>query len=281
MKLPRSETWKFNNPEEYSVFVAWPDEAQKADPESELSVIYVLDGNAFFATVVEALRLRLHRPSHLGIRPALVVGIGYPIDRPYDRDRRTFDFTFGPSVEDSLATGVGGASKFTTFLDQVIKPAVNARFNVDPLSQTIVGHSLAGFYVLSLLLEQPHLFQNYVSISPSIWWDSMRLKKHVDSAGERLAAVDDKASRRAIITVGEYEQTLSPSEKDHIQAQTIAERRERRKMVDNARDLSESLKKVSPALLAVDFSEFRGQDHASTIGASINQYLPSLLKRVG
>lgn len=56
--------------------------------------MYVLDGNSVFGTFVETIRLQSRRPEKTGIRPAIVVGISYPIDTPFSTER-FYDYTMG------------------------------------------------------------------------------------------------------------------------------------------------------------------------------------------
>jgi predicted alpha/beta superfamily hydrolase len=49
----------------------------------------------------------------------------------------------------------------------------------------IVGESLAGLFVLETFFETPTLFDTYIALSPSLWWNDQAL---VHAAGARLAA---------------------------------------------------------------------------------------------
>ena len=41
----------------------------------------------------------------------------------------------------------------------------------------LIGESLAGLFVIETLLKQPGLFDDYIAISPSLWWDNEALVK--------------------------------------------------------------------------------------------------------
>ena len=62
-------------------------------PAEGFPVLYVLDGNSVFGTVTDMVRVQSRFPQDTGIPPAIVVGIGYPIDGPFDPVRRVFDLT--------------------------------------------------------------------------------------------------------------------------------------------------------------------------------------------
>jgi len=71
-------------------------------------------------------------------------------------------------------------------------PFVDARYRTRPDDRTVYGHSFGGLFAHYALLEQPGLFQRFVSISPSIWYADrylIRKEKQVAASGRRLNAV--------------------------------------------------------------------------------------------
>lgn len=255
---------------EYRIFVAWPSEPA---PAAGFPLFYVLDANAAFATLVEALRMRSHRRDATGVGPAVVVGIAYPGDGPYMRDRRTFDFTppaeSGVVPEDGgdgrVPRQVGGGPRFLQMLHDEVTAIVTRDHAIDRTQRTIVGHSLAGYFVLDTLVSTPDAFSTYLAISPSIWWNRPRLLSR--SAG--LAATAPPLQVR--ITVGEYEQRLAPWQVGVPSVGTVAERREDRRMVDHARELAARLTALPSA--DVEFEVLSAEDHASVVPRSLSEGL--------
>jgi hypothetical protein len=76
---------------EYHIMVSRP--IGNPPSPSGYPVIYMLDANAAFATMAEAVGLRSRRPEVTGIVPSVVVGIGYATDEPFDPVARTYDCT--------------------------------------------------------------------------------------------------------------------------------------------------------------------------------------------
>jgi len=264
---------------DYRVFVAWPAEPP---PPSGYPVFYVLDANAAFATVVEAVRMRSHRPDATLVQPSLVVGVAYPGDGPYERVRRTFDYTqagSGPVQADGgdgrAAAAVGGGPRFLEFLTRELPALIASEWPIDRARRTIIGHSLAGYFVLHTLVISPGSFDTYVAISPSIWWDRPGLTAAARSLASRRA-VDSQAAN-VFITVGEYEQKLAPWQVDKPRVGTVAERREDRRMVDQAREFAAEL--GAGANLHVAFRELPEQDHASVVPLSISEALRIAFRR--
>jgi predicted alpha/beta superfamily hydrolase len=256
----------------YRVFLAWP---AQPPPPAGYPLFYVLDANAAYATVVEAIRMRAHRPDATAVGPAVVIGIAYPGDEPYHRARRTFDYTpprdrltsFDGSVDPSLA--IGGRETFLAMITGELTTMVAREFPIDRTQRTIIGHSLAGFFVLHTLVTSPGSFDTYVAISPSIWWDRQLLVRQA----KQLPALRTSASPvvKVMVTVGEYEQSLAPWQQRRPPVGTVAERRVERRMIDHARELAELLADVPRA--RVRFEILAGQDHASVVPLSISEAL--------
>lgn len=143
-------------------------------------VIYVLDGKLNFAMV----HAQVQTMCALGqLPPAYVVGIGYAGDGGFfEKDvlLRQGDLTpnAGGELEADVkamnqASGVvlGGAGAFLDFLQDELRPTLEATFAIDPGDATLLGNSLGGLFPSWVLLHQPELFQRYVIVSPSWWWN--------------------------------------------------------------------------------------------------------------
>lgn len=257
---------------EYRLRLAWPAEPP---PPAGFPIVYVLDANAMFGTMVESLRMRSRRPDATGVEPAVIAGIAYPGDAPDERARRTYDYTPPPSSEpkppddgSSAILETGGAPAFREFIDHVVKPAAQRDLRIDPARQTLFGHSLAGRFVLHTLLTSPTSFQTYIAVSPSVWWDREALFASVDTIAQDPAR--PLGACRVLVTVGEYEQVLAPWQRSGSRTEEIASRRADRRMVDDARAFAARLEHVSGE---VRFDELAGEDHASVVLRSINQGL--------
>src|SRR5215831_973001 len=104
----------------------------------KLEVVYVLDGQAQFKTVVNVLK-------QLGDYKKIVVGIGniWLRDRDY-----TISHVKSSAVTDSAAAAVsGGAPQFVAHLEKEVIPYINSNFPADT-SRMIVGHSFGGLVAM-------------------------------------------------------------------------------------------------------------------------------------
>jgi predicted alpha/beta superfamily hydrolase len=112
------------------------------------------------------------------IRPVIVVGI--------ENTERRRDLV-GPTTiaeEHTIAPHAGGADRFRDFLRTELKPQIAARYRITAES-AIVGESLAGLFVVETMLVEPTLFDAYIAVDPSLWWNDQTL---VRGAAARFAS---------------------------------------------------------------------------------------------
>lgn len=70
----------------------------------------------------------------------------------------------------------GQSARFRDFLWKEVQPFVKGRFRSNG-ETTLMGESLAGLFVVETFLKEPQLFDAYVAVSPSLWWDGGRLAR--------------------------------------------------------------------------------------------------------
>ncbi|CAM3239880.1 alpha/beta hydrolase-fold protein [Paenibacillus taichungensis] len=191
---------------EYEIRVWVP---ESAPPASGYPVIYLLDANAVFGTMVEAMRIQSLRPEKTGVVPAVIVGVGYTAREPFPPDRH-YDFMM-PVPEGELprrpdgATWPehGGAEAFTLFIEEQLKPDIERRYAIDRSRQSVVGHSLGGLFVLQLLLERPGTYRNYIAGSPSLHWNSAWIAWQQETFASRMQ--DNSSEIHVLLGAGELE----------------------------------------------------------------------------
>src|SRR6185312_6654641 len=62
------------------------------------------------------------------------------------------------------------------FLENELQPFIEKKYKTNN-SRTIIGQSLGGLLATEILFKKPTLFDKYIIISPSIWWDNGSLLK--------------------------------------------------------------------------------------------------------
>lgn len=134
-------------------------------------VIYLLDGSADedFIHIVGLVQFNSFEWVNQAPK-SIVVGIA-TVDR-----RR--DFTFPTNVtEDKSANPTSGHSnRFISFIEKELQPYIQEKYMTSS-SKTIIGQSLGGLLVTEILFKKPELFNKYIIVSPSLWWDNGSLLK--------------------------------------------------------------------------------------------------------
>ena len=129
--------------------------------------------------------------------PMIVVGV-QTNDRRAELTSRPTDSRYLSAFPES-----GGADKFRQFLREEVIPFVEKRLRTGK-RRAIMGESLAGLFVVDTLLSEPGLFDDYVAISPSLWWDDRRPLAALD----RTARLKDVKDKRLYLAVGDEGGTM-------------------------------------------------------------------------
>jgi predicted alpha/beta superfamily hydrolase len=123
-------------------------------------VIYVLDGEGRDQHTVPTARFLFMNHK---MPQAIIVGV-MNIDRNHD---------FLPDSSKAAPTG-GGADNFIQFFDKELFPYINKNFKTEEY-KVLIGHSYGGLFAMHVLLTQPDLFDSYIAIDPSIWYNNVKL----------------------------------------------------------------------------------------------------------
>lgn len=147
-----------------------PDEYTQMSPAG-LPFLYVLDGSQHedflhIVGLVQFYKLIGAMP------PAIVVGIA-------NVDRRR-DFTFPTSVEKDKKDfpTTGGSEAFRRFIKEELQPFVEGKYGRGS-RRILIGQSLGGLLASEILLKDRALFDTYMIVSPSLWWNNGSLLREV------------------------------------------------------------------------------------------------------
>ena len=121
-------------------------------------VVYVLDGDAHFLSTVGMIQ-QLSQANGNSILPEMiVVGI--------ENTNRLRDLTPSLVTSDNNAK----VNPFVNYLETELIPYVDKNYNTAPY-RILVGHSLGGLTAIDILTNSPKLFNAYIAIDPSMWYD--------------------------------------------------------------------------------------------------------------
>nr|NMN90829.1 hypothetical protein [Brenneria salicis ATCC 15712 = DSM 30166]RBP63553.1 hypothetical protein DES54_11170 [Brenneria salicis ATCC 15712 = DSM 30166] len=230
---------------DYRLFIATPCQAAT---EQGYPVLYMLDGNVQFPLAVNSYK------EENGPAP-LIVAVGYQINQPYDVPARTRDYTPPTPIRDPDFAAGGEAETFYQFLQNQVKPWIEARYPVDSRKQTLAGHSFGGLFTLYTLFNHTESFQRYVAASPSIWWGDGVV---IPTKTPLLSA----SPQSVTLSVGGDEDESKKAEAGQPPDAEYAARQNQKKMVARARTLATQLKAQGTH---TEFILFPGKDHSSVI----------------
>ncbi len=136
-----------------------------SEAEGDLHVFYLLDGSWDEDLIPVCGLIRFASFPWVEMIPqALVVGIT-------NVDRRR-DLTHPTSIEEDRLEfpTTGGSERFMRFVNDELRPEITRRYG-QAASSTLIGQSFGGLFALEVLRTSPGSFNNYIMVSPSLWWD--------------------------------------------------------------------------------------------------------------
>jgi predicted alpha/beta superfamily hydrolase len=159
-------------------------------------------------------------------------------------DRRR-DFTYPTTIETDKKRYLtaGKSENFIAFLEQELQPFIEKKYKTTS-SKTIIGQSLGGLLATEILLKKPTLFNKYIIISPSLWWDNASL---LNQSSEIL---QNTFKQKTDVYIGVGKEGLAPSDTPHV-------------MEVDANLLVEKIKKTKSENLKVYFDYLPQEDHAT------------------
>ncbi len=225
-----------------------PDGYQQKDSVT-YPVIYLLDGSADEDFIHIAGLVQFNNFPWIDRVPkSIVVGIAN-----VDRKR---DFTYPTTItsDKKQFPTTGGSAAFINFIEKEVQPFIQSKYK-GRKQGTLIGQSLGGLLSTEILLKKPALFNRYIIISPSIWWDNGSLLNNISSEFEK------GITHKTAIYIGVGKEGPTPGSFNRI-------------MEDDAKLLTDKLKSIKNKNLSVHFDYLPEKDHADiTHQAVANAFL--------
>jgi uncharacterized protein len=218
-------------------------------------VTYLLDGSADedFIHVVGLYQFNSFEWINR-VPKSIIVGIA-TVDR-----RR--DFTYPTTLEKDKKKypTTGGSEKFISFIEKELHPYIENKYKGNR-SRTIIGQSLGGLLATEILLKKPTMFNNYIIVSPSLWWDNGSLLKLSSS----ILLQDYPQKTNVYIGVGK--EGLTPTEIPRV-------------MEVDANLLAEKIKGTKSKMVNVYFDYLPLEDHATIMHQAVSNALNVLFSGI-
>ena len=201
-------------------------------------VTYLLDGSADedFIHVVGLFQFNNFEWINR-VPKSIVVGIA-TVDR-----RRDFTYRTTIDADKKRYPTTGHSDKFISFIEKELQPYIEKKYKANG-SKTIIGQSLGGLLATEILLEKPTLFNKYIIISPSLWWDNGSLLKRTS------VVLQDTFSQETAIYIGVGKEGLTSGNPPRV-------------MEVDANLLAEKIKNTKSKSVHVFFDYLPQEDHAT------------------
>lgn len=153
--------------EERKIWIYVPDAAK--DTSKHFPVLYLLDGDSHFTGMTGIVK-------HLvgsSTGPDMII-VGIPnTDRTRDLTP-TKSILMPGGIKDQSLKSSGGGEKFESFIAKELIPHIDSLYPAAPYKM-LVGHSFGGLTVMNIMVHHPEMFNSYIAIDPSMWWDKQKL----------------------------------------------------------------------------------------------------------
>ena len=214
-------------------------------------VIYLLDGDAHFYSVVGMIQ-QLSQVNGNTICPEMIV-VGIP------NTNRTRDLTPTKSINDpfmkdqpAIEKAAGGGEAFMSFIEKELMPYIDSIYPTQPY-KILIGHSFGGLTVMNTVINHTKLFNSYICIDPSMWWDNMNFLKATEKA------LSEKNFAGTTLYLGIANTMNESMDVNKVQNDTSADSRHIRSILE----MDKFIKAKNPKGLTYDSKYYNGDDHGS------------------
>jgi predicted alpha/beta superfamily hydrolase len=224
--------------EDRTVYVQLPESYAKSSGYRRYPVLYVRDGGKFFQSFAGAVQhLSSDATPHV---PEMIVVAIPETDRVRDSSSTRSLQGFTGKPDEGFASS-GGGDNFLRFLEQELVPYIDKEFSTSSY-RIYCGYSFTGLSVIDAFLDKDPLFDAFLMIDPSWWWDDYLMEKR--AAAELAGRKFDRAQLFIAASGEPY------PEKYFIKARDVE-------------SLAVILRKTNPAGLEWKFQRYADESHHS------------------
>jgi hypothetical protein len=144
------------------------------DSENRYGVVYATDGGGGTGLYIDTILPMLRREQ---IPQMIFVGIAnasrsLQLSIGNTDTTRLRDFGYSAPVDEGDERG---NEKFHRFIEDNIKPFINATYRTKQEETALGGHSLGAFFGLYVMFRHPESYKFYFASSPTLFWNSGKL----------------------------------------------------------------------------------------------------------
>lgn len=208
-------------------------------------VIYLLDGGAGEDFIHVAGLIQFNSFEWINRVPkSILVGIA-------STDRRR-DFTYPTTIaaDKKKYPTTGASANFIKFIETELQPYINEHYKASA-SKTLIGESLGGLFAAEILFKKPLLFDHYIIVSPSLWWDNGSLLR------QSPEILKPEFAQKTTVYVGVGKEGLTSNDENaHV-------------MEVDANLLADKIKSTKSKTVTVYFDYLPQEDHATVMHQAV------------
>lgn len=176
-KYPPSEVVTIHSKilnEDRKIYVHCP-KSDSADINKRFPVVYLMDGENHFELLSQYVDY-LSRPD-VSVMPKIIV-VSIPNTnrvRDLTPTQSILDYEGKPDTTARYKSS-GGNEVFFEFLKKELMPVIDSNYKTQSY-KVFAGHSFGGISSINCMLTHPEMFDSYIAVSPSFWWDNEYLLK--------------------------------------------------------------------------------------------------------
>jgi len=164
--------------EQRKIWVYTPNLKTGMQTSQRYPVVYLLDGEGHFESVAGMIQ-QLSQVNGNTIVPEMII-VGIP------NTNRTRDLTpthiisDPPMMDSNSSKSTGGGENFTSFMEKELMPHIDSLYPTQPF-RVLIGHSFGGLTVMNIITNHTKLFNAYIAIDPSMWYDKEQFLKATEN----------------------------------------------------------------------------------------------------
>jgi predicted alpha/beta superfamily hydrolase len=143
-----------------------------AAAKTRYPVVYLLDADWNFAAF-SGMEYELSEVIGNTVVPPMIIVAIPNTDRTRDLTPTNSLFGLDGKKVDDFRTS-GGGEKFTSFIAKELMPHIDSAYKTAPFKM-LIGHSFGGLTAMNIIINHTDMFNAYVVIDPSMWWDGRKL----------------------------------------------------------------------------------------------------------
>ncbi|MCG1035318.1 alpha/beta hydrolase [Polaribacter sargassicola] len=143
--------------------------------QKKYPVLYFFDGDSHFENLV-AQRNWLTRNLYATMPEIILVGI---VQKDRTKELTPSKMETPKEWKRANFSTSGGNGKFMSFIENEVKPMVDKNYRTNGF-EILSGHSFGGLATINCFVNTPNLYDAYIAIDPSMWWNNTSILKTMD-----------------------------------------------------------------------------------------------------